>query len=364
MPAAPQRGRYRLHRDGEVTRRRSGDPNPRGRLERPEGLFRLHPDLTAPGDLPFTRALELVSADWERQIADATISQILITRYMQDLRGLAVVLERLGRPRVADIDTNTVIVWMRLPKQNGEPPARNVMAVRRAGARAFFQTSFCLGLTDANPAKAVNLPDRTNRYVHALTTDQIRQLQRVARSSLHDTRRPALLALVMSGAAPVEVAAVTVDDVDIANERVWVHGGGYRYRDRWVPLIDEWCVQAIDQRVRAVVDDQDDGGNPPSDRRLLSSRQTSDDARAQMTELVTGILKSAGVYSPGVNRNESIREWCALQVFVETASVERVALRLGMASLDGAAHIVGYDWADELTLDVPPLHRRTETERP
>jgi hypothetical protein len=71
-----QRGRYRLHPAAGVevvTRRRIGDANPRGRMERLQGPFRLRADLSAPGAMALVTALTLVVADWERQVADGTI---------------------------------------------------------------------------------------------------------------------------------------------------------------------------------------------------------------------------------------------------------------------------------------------------
>ena len=40
----------------------------------------------------------------------------------------------------------------------------------------------------------------------------------------------------------------------------------------------------------------------------------------------------------------SINEYVAARVFAETGRVEAVAARLGLARLDVAAHLVGYDW--------------------
>jgi len=51
---------------------------------------------------------------------------------------------------------------------------------------------------------------------------------------------------------------------------------------------------------------------------------------------------------------ESLREWLAAKVFAETGRVEAVAARLGMASLDAAAHLVGYNWTREFDIDAPP----------
>jgi site-specific recombinase XerC len=360
-------GRHRLRRKVDpVTRRRSGNPNPRGRLERAEGLFRLRPGLTAPGDLVFADALDLVTADWARQVGNGTISDTLIRTYSGYLRRLTGVLVRFGKDDVRDIDANTVLVWMKMPKPDGQTPARNVMAVRRSAARSFFQTAFCLGITDTNPAKAIDLPDRTERYVHPLTDDQIRQLQRTARTSVTDSRRPAALALVMSGAATAELATVTLADVDLPNSRVWVHDGGYRYRDRWLPLIDDWCVDAITRRLTALPTDPH-YRTSETDRFLVFRSATPDRdsvrARSAMADLLTTLLKDSGVYNPGVNRAESVREWCARRVYAQTGSVEQVAVRLGMASLDAAAHLLGLDWATDLSTEPPPAHRLTGSQQ-
>lgn len=354
------RGRHRLDRkDDEVTRRRSGEANPRGKLERAEGLFRLSPELSSPGDIAFTDALDEVLADWARQVAAGTVGPDVVDLYGLHLRAFSGVLDRLNRPRVCEIDANTVLVWMRLPKQGGDAPARNVLAVRRSAARSFFQTAFCLGITDANPAKAIDLPDRTERYVHPFTDDQINQLKRVCRTGVGDTRNPAIVALMLSGAASMELAFVTDTDVDVANRRVWVHHGGYRHRPRWLPL-DDWCLNALTRRIAALPKDP---YTTQAEHTFLVNRSrnspTSTPAKQAtvVAAVVTSLLQTAGIHRPGVTRAESIREWVAARVFAETGSVEQVAMRLGMSSLDAAAHIVGHDWVTELTDDGPPAHR-------
>lgn len=355
-------GRYRLHPPvDDVTRRRVGDANPRGSLERPEGPFRLRDGLVAPGDLPFDEALTLVSEDWARQTANGTISAITV-RYTGELRGLGAVLVRLGQPQVRDITANAVLMWMKMPKADGHGVTRDYMGFRRSAARSFFQTAFCLGLTDANPAKVIELPERSDRYVHPFTDAQIAHLKRVARTRLDDTRTPATLALVLSGAATGEVPFVTIADVDLPRRRVWVHGGGYRLRDRWIPLDDDWCLDAVTRRIEAVRNDPAhvDVGDPWLVYRPHPTKPTRERQQASLGPVITGLLKSAGLHQPGVTRAESIREWLAARVFAQTGSVEAVAVRLGMSSLDTAAHLVGYDWVQTLTTDQPPAHRTND----
>ena len=355
-----QRGRYRLHRAvDEVNRRHGGDDKPRGRLERLNGPFRLRDDLTAPGHIGFADALDLVVADWGRQVVAGTIGAENVSTYERQLRGFLGVLTRLGQTRVCDIDPNTIFMWLKMPKASGESPSRSTSELQRSAARSFFQTANCLGLTDANPGKVVELPDKNDRYVPPLTDDQIRHLQRVARDRLHETRTPAGLALIMSGCSTRELARVSVADVDLDRRRVWIHGGGFRHRARWLPLVDDWCVDAVRRRVEGVQDDRYYQG-PEGDRLLVNRAKVTTPVQNQHTNMVTlvnDLLKTAGLYEPHVVRAESIREWLAVRVFGETGDVRQVAFRLGMASLDAAAHLVGLNWVEDLTTDGPPAHR-------
>lgn len=359
-----QRGRYRLHPAAGVevvTRRRVGDANPRGRMERLQGPFRLRADLPAPGAMALATALPLVVADWERQVADGTIGDTNTTKYAVMLRGFLAVLSRQGVTLVEQVTANHVLAWcrMRSPQANGEPN-ENTMRVRRSAARAFFETCACLGITDLNPAKTVEFPGRSGRHVSAFTDNDIRQLQRISGSVLGDTRTPCALALVMSGASTQEMVGITVADVDLASGQFWAHGGGYRSRDRWLPFQDQWCADAIRARVAELRDAYGEDAHgvwliyKPHPSQPTPTRQAS-----AGVSLITRLLKKARVHNPGLTRAESIREWLAAQVFAQTGSVEQVAERVGYASLDAAAHLVGYDWvATHRVGGTAPAHRQ------
>ena len=363
-PQRPQRGRYRLHPPvvDDVTRRRVGEANIRGRLERDLGPFFLRPGLTAPGAISFADALAEVTADWDRQVAAGTIGDGVVRQYERRLNALSRVMTTHGLVRVSDLNMKFLLMWCLLPKADGNPVTENTRNFRRSAARSFFDTARCLGMTDANPANDIEFPSRSNRFVNALTDNDIDQLKRSARTDIDDTRTPAALAVVMSGATTRELSAVTIADVDLVNTRVWVHGGGYRQRDRWVTLRDDWCVTAVTRRVtelHAIYGADADGVWLVYKPHSSQPNPTRQDTAAGM--LILRLMKFAGVHRPGVTRAESIREWYAETVFAQTGSVEEVARRLGMASLDAVAHIVGHDWVTDhgSVLDQdPPPHRR------
>lgn len=360
-PARPHRGPYRLHPTvDEVTRRRVGDPNPRGRLERHLGPFFLREGMTAPGAMPFTEALDLVLVEWNRQVVGGNISADIITNYTCYLRGLGRLMTARGLALVSDLSVNFLLMWCLMPQEStGEPASENTSRLRRSAARSFYETAKGLGITDTNPAKTIEFPTRSDRYVKALSDEQVRQMQRVARMTVDDSRTPAALALVMSGATTTEISFVTAADVDVPNRRVWVHNGGYRQYDRWVTLHDDWCVTAVQRRMD---DLQASGATSGGDTWLVyqpkPGKSTTPRQGSAGGMIILRLLKFARVHQPGVTRAESIREWLALQVYAETGSLEEVARRLGMSSLDGAAHVVGHNW---LTTDAhdrqPPAHR-------
>lgn len=364
--ASPQRGRYRLHPTGvEVTRRRIGEANPRGRLERHLGPFQLREGLSAPGAMSIAEAVDLVVADWERQVTAGTIRAGIIAVYQSHLGTLQRLAARHRMPLVGDLTVNFLLMWCLLPDgKTGEPVTDGTKRVRRAAARSLFETCKCLGIIDVNPAKSVEFSSPTNRYVKALSDEQIRQLQRHARMAVDDTRTPAALALVMSGATTMESAFITVADVDLTHRRVWVHDGGYRQRPRWITLCDDWCTQALTRRVdelrtiHAEAADEACVAYKPH-----STNPTKDRQGAAGGTLILRLMKFARVHQPGVTRAESIREWYAAKVFAETGSIAEVARRLGMSSLDAAAHLVGYDWlsGDHAATFQPPAHRMRET---
>lgn len=378
MPAIPAvpgpsrpTGRHALHPpfvvgDSAMTDRRVGEANSRGRFLRPSGFFRLDEDLSAPGAINFAEALAQVAADWDDQVAAGNISAALVFTNGYLLRSLGGFLASQGVTEVRHITANLLLAWCSLPDKHGAAPTRSSMLHRRSALRAFFDTLYRLSITDENPAAAVSLPGQSDRYVHPLTDSQVEQLRRVARSTLTDTRTPAALALCMSGAASEEIPFVTVADVDLPGRRVWLEVTGYRRYRRWLPLFDDWCVDAVAARVRAVRENAEGKGDPHNPWLTYQNRVgfERDPSRTRQSAngggtILTKLMRRAGVYERGVTRAESIREWLAVTTYARTESLPSVAVLLGLSSLDSAAHLVGLDWLDDAGVDAdPPAHRR------
>jgi integrase/recombinase XerC len=83
----------------------------------------------------------------------------------------------------------------------------------------------------------------------------------------------------------------------------------------------------------------------PPDRSLLIRGKTSP---ASAFELVASTLRKAGLAkAPGVRPN-SIPAWRGIKELADGASIDEVAVLLGMRSLDRAAAFIGFDWRAEL----------------
>ncbi|WP_193637905.1 site-specific integrase [Nocardioides malaquae] len=341
----------------EVTRRRAGEANKRGQLATLTGPFILRDGLAQSGAISLVDAFTIVKADWERQVAEGVISDGVIKTYLHTLSFFLGVAARLGVTLLGDVTPNVVLAWLQMPGKAGLSPARNVMWQRRSAMRSFLETCRVLGLVEHNAAHSVELPGRSTRYVRPYSDVEMGQLQRVSRSELGDLRTPAVLALVMCGASTKELINVTVADVDVANGRVWLCGGGYRQRDRWVTFLTDWTTEAITQRVTELRTTY--GADADAVSLVYKPHPSQPTPTRQATAGNTVLLrlqKKARLHVPGVTRTESIREWTAATIYAETGSLIEVARRLGMASLDAAAHIVEYDWTSDIDT-TPPPHR-------
>lgn len=358
--AARSAGRHRLHRppDDDVTRRRAGDPQPKGRLDRVQGRFRLADGLRAAGDLPLADALALVVADWQRQAQVGQVTPQAVTFYIEKNTALVAYATAKGCQTLADLTQPVIYTWMRTRKTDdpAAPITTNTQYSRRSAARALFTTAMCLGLHDQDPTRAIEISKRSGRYVHPLTGGEVGQLKLVAAYRIGETKVPATLALSLCAAASGESPYVTVRDVDLTNRLVWLDSSSPITRSRWVPIDDDWCLTALAARITALTHDTDDDllAERPLVYDLTSGEDTSNKRSSATATALTKLMQTARVYRKGVTRAESIREYVAVQTYAATSSVEAVAARLGMSSLDAAAHIVCHDWVPAHSPAMPP----------
>ena len=342
--------------------RRAGAPAKR-RFAQPTGPFVLLPHLAGPGLLLVGEAVEVVVEDWQGQAAAGGIDAETVRVHGSMLRVFARYAAAHKVVSLAEVDSHLVVGWLlaRSIRDNTVPTASQV-ELRRSVVRTFFATVFRLGLTDANPAATLSTVRTPQRVVAPLSAAQIRALKDAADHDATSGRTPAqhragasrsasAVALALLGAQGGEVGSVRVRDVDLLAKTVWVHGGGNRHVDRHVPIDDPWCWGVLADRI-AFLAGQHGSVAKARHVRLCYTPSTSPDLksseiarrRAAGATLLATAMKRAGIAQPGRNRVGSITDAVAARVFADTGSVEAVAHRLGLTSLDTAAQVVGYDW--------------------
>lgn len=361
-PAAHRRGRKHLRlvdpTDGdEVSRLRLGEPESYKCFARPKGRFRLSSGVAPAGAVPIIDCVLAVLMDWSTQVAQESVSESTLRQYSREVEAIAGYADAMGLSLVNQINPSLVTEWLHTPGVDGQPVGSSRRKTRLAALRAFFRTLYRLGIWDQNPASGIPEAPARSRHVAPLTVDQIEQVKRVAARRPGSSKVPAALALVLLGASAREAAFVRVGDVDLDEGRVWLQGGSGWYRDRWVRIDDEWARDALRIRIAVLTAETPDGDQLR--RTLLVYKPTQagvpgDKRSASISGALTDLMKTARVYQVGRTRVESIREAVAARVFAQTGSLEATAERLGVSSLDGVVHVLGYDWAQAHRLDVPP----------
>ncbi len=337
-------------------------------LRRAEDSFYLAPDIPMDGALPIDEAVTRAFADWQQQVVEDRVSDMTITSYQDVTRTLAAYAMSAGCALVCDISSDVVWSWVNSPATGtraAEYPSENIRRLRRATVVALYRTWFRLGITERNLGASLPTLPNLPRVVSAFTADAIQALKDAADYEVEDStyevgyaRTPACLALALIGAQPGEVGAIRVSDIDQMDKAAFLHGGGTRFRERWVPIDDDWAWQVLIDRI-AYLHRRYPGNRQALLAYLPNDPSSADDfkARSAATSMsLTKLIRLAGVSAPdGRTRVAGINEYVAGRVFAETGRVEAVAARLGLARLDVAAHLVGYDW--QAAFDPDPRSR-------
>lgn len=238
-----------------------------------------------------------------------------------------------------------------------EPVAVGTKHSRRSALRSIFKTCRAQGLDDRDPAADIVLPPRQERIARPLTDDEMQRCQDASFRTTTETRLPCALALAMSGALPSEAVQMTVEDVWPEHRRARAHDGASLAPPRWLKL-GNWAAEQVARRV----DDLD--RTPPRwayerldrPRGLVYAPRLDPEQRTRKqrtSDAVLLVLRLAGLDDPEI-RPTSVTEWFAAKVYEETSSIEHVAARVGLVSLDAAASMLGLDWRGLYDLDGPP----------
>ncbi len=264
------------------------------------------------------------------------MAPVSLIRVADLIRGFASYLAAAGVESSGDITETHALAFVRSLTRSKTEPSLATMHLRRTALRIFFREAKAIRVISADPSTSITLPPRSYRDLRPLTDGEIEQCRSFAEHMEDETRYAIAWALAEATARVPELGAVRARDLDLGRGRVWI-GGSTNTDARWSRLTDWGATQ-----LRSVMMSK---SKPPPDRSLLMPGTTS---RASVCEFVASTLRQAGLAkTPGVRPN-SIPAWRGVTELENGASIDEVAVLLGMRSLDRAATFIGFDWATRL----------------
>lgn len=325
-------------------RRRVGLPGP-------YDAFTLAAGLAATGAVAVAEALTLVIAAWTAKTVPVGFSTPTLKRYEHNLNQFVTYTRAIGVEVLADCDPGVCADWVHArpvgkmwsANTTGQP-AYGTQANRRTSLINFFATCHHLGLWDENPAEKVTTHGRANTRTRPLTEVEAARLMDRAAYQARENKMPATVALALAGATVTEIAQVEPIDVYLAEQVVWLPGLGRRNLARWVPL-DEWQADALASRINYLT--HRNGSNITGFSLVHRGRVADQDpTKFAMTtnQMLVRALGKAGLGVDQGVRPSSIHEYVANRVYAETGSMEAVAVRCGLRSIDAAARLVTVNW--------------------
>ncbi|HNI34350.1 MAG TPA: hypothetical protein PLV93_03070 [Microthrixaceae bacterium] len=244
-------------------------------------------------------------------------------------------LDRFGFPSVAEISLGACEAFIRSERARDEVPSVRLMRERRTALRFVFRLARQAGLIAVDPTIDITVPRTPPSPVRPLTDAEIGRARAAALWNLSDTRRAAAWALAETTARTSELPHLRFADLDLANARVWIHGGKTT-APRWGHFTD-WGVTQIRRRLTAI-------DTAPGTGLVYQGRNPTDAGQVATCTAIVDVLRRAGLADqPGV-RPGSIAGWAGRQILTETGHIDEVARRLGVSSLDRAAALIDFDW--------------------
>lgn len=260
------------------------------------------------------------------------MAPISLIRVADLIRGFATYLAAFGVESSSDITEAHASDFVRSLTRSKTEPSVATMHLRRTALRIFFREAKAFGVLSVDPATNIELPPRSYRDLRPLTDEEIDRCRSFAERMRGETRYATAWALAEATARVTELEAIRAEDLDLEDGQVWI-GGSSSTDARWSTLTD-WGVHQLQRVVMSRL-------KPAPDRSVLMPGTTS---RASVHEFVASTLRQAGLAkTPGV-RPSSIPAWRGAAELANGASIDEVAVLLGMRSLDRAATFIGFEW--------------------
>lgn len=263
------------------------------------------------------------------------LAPVSLIRVADLIRGFANFLAASGIGSAEDICEASASAFVHSLTRSMTEPSLATMHLRRTALRIFFREATTLGFVSVDPTRSITLPARSYDDLRPLTDEEIDLCRSFAERMEGETRYSIAWALAEATARVPELEVFRSRDLDLRRGRVWLGGSSYTEARR--SELTEW---GCDQLRRLTL------SKPkwPSEGFLLRRGKAS---RASVHELIASTLRGAGLAKTLGVRPNSIPAWRGANELAQGASIDEVAVLLGMRSLDRAASFIGFDWRTE-----------------
>jgi integrase/recombinase XerC len=248
--------------------------------------------------------------------------------------------QAFGVTSLRDVSVDHVEAFVRASNgSTSAPPSAATMRLRRSTLRLLFRTAREIGLLEGDPTVDLALPPRTNNAPRPLNDDEVDECRRVCLHDLTSTRLSVAWALGEATARTSEIPHITLADVDLERRRIWTHGSS-KTDARWGELTD-WGTTQVARHLKAA------GALTDSTAIAYVGSGNVESRRSFSSQAVRETMQRAGLTSDPSVKPASLAAWAGRRVLSDTGRIERVALALGVHSLDAAARAIGWNWLSD-----------------
>jgi site-specific recombinase XerD len=256
-----------------------------------------------------------------------SFSRMTVRAYGTDLRMFREFLEkRLGRVPAPDEIARETVVQFGVSLKGAAP-----LTLRRKYAclSSFYGFLQDMGYAQANPARRLPLPKVAQPVPVCLTEEMAQKLVAAADSPWSK----ALVVLLLStGIRRSEAVGVTLDDLDLENRQLLIHGKGDK--ERMVPLAEQ-VVEAIEAYLPHRVETQ-------SRHLFVSAYGGHSLAGRVVNRMLNNVIRKAGLQGQGITPHK-LRHTFATHLIRNGVDVRTVQELLGHADLQTTARYLHSD---------------------
>jgi integrase/recombinase XerC len=227
----------------------------------------------------------------------------------------------------------------------GRPPELTTRHARRTALRMLFRTLREMGHDIGDPSLDLRLPARSDTVARPLSDLEVtlcRASSRMGEAGGRSLHRAVIWALGETTAVTSEISAARVGDVDDQTAPRWVRLPGTRRHDPRLGELSDWGSVIVARQLALLAERR---ATPAT---LLTYRGQGvpgeHGAQSAVCNAVGGVLTLAGLGEEPDVRPASLRNWAGRRLYDAGLPIEKVAVRMGARSLDGAAVDIGLAW--------------------